>query len=150
MFELCRYRVANFTSCSEIMSGSETVAKIHIEFQWGSKLQGTSSEALILSRALSGQQICVVLQSWSATFTHNFDAQFGAILRTWRCVVGAAKFYHGLKNTIFYHIFSIISKRRPVPPYRDYIFLKIPLLPKCYKKMVQNKRTVFIFQCKKG
>ena len=28
------------------MSESETVAKNRIEFQWGSKLQGTSSEAL--------------------------------------------------------------------------------------------------------
>ena len=41
-----------------------------------------ASDGVILSRALSGQQIRVVLQSWSATFTHNFDAQFGAILRT--------------------------------------------------------------------
>ena len=48
MFELCRCRVANFTSCSEFMSESETVAKNRIEFQWGSKLQGTSSEALHL------------------------------------------------------------------------------------------------------
>ena len=47
MFELCRCWVANFTSCSEFMSGSETVAKNRIEFQWGSKLQGTSSEALV-------------------------------------------------------------------------------------------------------
>ena len=46
MFELRRYRVANLTSCSEFMSESETVAKNRIEFQWGSKLQGTSSEAL--------------------------------------------------------------------------------------------------------
>ena len=46
MFELCRYRAANLTSCSEFMSESETVAKNRIEFQWGSKLQGTSSEAL--------------------------------------------------------------------------------------------------------
>ena len=46
MFELCRCWVANFTSCSEFMSESETVAKNRIEFQWGSKLQGTSSEAL--------------------------------------------------------------------------------------------------------
>ena len=109
-----------------------------------------ASDVVILSHALSGQQIRVVLRSWSETFTYNFDAQFGAILRTWKCVVGAAWFYHGLKNTIFYHIFSIISKRRPVPPYRDYIFLKILLLPKYYKKMVQNKRNVFIFQCKIG
>ena len=29
------------------MSESETVAKNRIEFQWGSKLQGTSSEALL-------------------------------------------------------------------------------------------------------
>ena len=32
------------------MSGSETVAKIHIELQWGGKLQGTSSEALTQER----------------------------------------------------------------------------------------------------
>ena len=49
-----------------------------------------ASDGVILSHALSGQQIRVVLQSWSATFTHNFNAQFGAILRTWRCVIGAA------------------------------------------------------------
>ena len=49
MFELCRYRVANLTSCSEFMSESETVAKNRIEFQWGSKLQGTSSEALVVT-----------------------------------------------------------------------------------------------------
>ena len=30
----------------------------------------------------SGQQIRIGLRSWSATFTHNFDAHFGAILRT--------------------------------------------------------------------
>ena len=41
-----------------------------------------ASDGVILSRALSGQQIRVVLQSWSATFTHNFAAQFGVILRT--------------------------------------------------------------------
>ena len=29
------------------MSEGETVAKNRIEFQWGSKLQGTSSEALL-------------------------------------------------------------------------------------------------------
>ena len=49
-----------------------------------------ASEGVILSRALSGQQIRVVLRSWSATFRRSFDTQFGAILRTWRCVVGAA------------------------------------------------------------
>ena len=31
------------------MSESETVAKNRIEFQWGSKLQGTSSEALVVT-----------------------------------------------------------------------------------------------------
>ena len=31
----------------------ETVAKNHIEFQWGSKLQGTSSKALVLSYKLA-------------------------------------------------------------------------------------------------
>ena len=46
MFELRRYRVANFTSSIEFESLSETVAKNRIEFQWESKLQGTSSEAL--------------------------------------------------------------------------------------------------------
>ena len=45
-FELCWYRVANLTSYSEFMSESDPVAKNRIEFQWGSKLPGTSSEAL--------------------------------------------------------------------------------------------------------
>ena len=49
MFELCRYRVANLTCCSEFMSETETVVKNRIEFQWGSKMQGTSSEALVRS-----------------------------------------------------------------------------------------------------
>ena len=49
MFELRRQRVANLTSCSEITSESETVAKNCIELQWGSKLQGTSSEAFVQS-----------------------------------------------------------------------------------------------------
>ena len=49
MFELRRQRVANLTSCSEITSESETVAKNCTEFQCGSNLQGTSSEALIQS-----------------------------------------------------------------------------------------------------
>ena len=56
MFELCRYRVANLTSCSEFRSESETVAKNRIEFQWGSKLQGTSSEALLFIVASRGGQ----------------------------------------------------------------------------------------------
>ena len=47
MFELCRYRVTNLTSCSEFMSESGPVAKNRIEFQWGSKLPGTSLEALL-------------------------------------------------------------------------------------------------------
>ena len=46
VFELCRYRVANFTSSIEIESLSVPVAKNRIEFQWGSKLLGTSLEAL--------------------------------------------------------------------------------------------------------
>ena len=46
VFELCRYRVANLTSCSEFMSGSDPIVKNHIEFQWRSKLLGTSLEAL--------------------------------------------------------------------------------------------------------
>ena len=37
----------NLTSCSEFMSESDPVAKNPIEFQWGSKLQGTSSEAVV-------------------------------------------------------------------------------------------------------
>ena len=48
VFELYRYRVANLTSCSELMSESDPLAKNRIEFQWGSKQPGTSSEALIL------------------------------------------------------------------------------------------------------
>ena len=46
MFKLWRSRVANLTSCSEFVSESDPVVKNRIEFQWGSKLPGTSSEAL--------------------------------------------------------------------------------------------------------
>ena len=51
MFELRRCRVTNFTSSIESESSWETVAKNRTEFQWGSKLQGTSSEALIWPNA---------------------------------------------------------------------------------------------------
>ena len=47
MFELRRYSLANFTSSIEFESQSDPIAKNRIEFQWGSKLQGTSSEALV-------------------------------------------------------------------------------------------------------
>ena len=47
MFELCRYRVANLTSFSELMLKSDSLTKIHIEFKRGSKLPETSSEALL-------------------------------------------------------------------------------------------------------
>ena len=47
MFELRQDRVANFTSSIEFESQSDPITKNHIEFQWGSKLQGTGSEALI-------------------------------------------------------------------------------------------------------
>ena len=45
-FELRRYRVANFTSSIEFDSESDPFVKNRIELQWGSKLSGTSSEAL--------------------------------------------------------------------------------------------------------
>ena len=47
MFELCRYRVANLTSCS---SSRRVIPsrKNRIEFQWGSKLPGTSSMGVIM------------------------------------------------------------------------------------------------------
>ena len=67
MFELCRYRVANFTSCSEFMSESETVAKNRIEFQWGSKLQGTSSEALVRPDAVNAKYHVIA----NATYNRN-------------------------------------------------------------------------------
>ena len=38
------------------MSESETVAKNRIEFQWGSKLQGTSSEALVVTSSMVRQK----------------------------------------------------------------------------------------------
>ena len=46
VFELRRYRVANFTSSIEFESLSDPVANNCIEFQWGCKLSGTSLEAL--------------------------------------------------------------------------------------------------------
>ena len=41
----------NLTSCSEFMSESDPLAKNCTEFQWGSKLPGTSSEALIIGNS---------------------------------------------------------------------------------------------------
>ena len=49
------------------MLESETVAKNRIEFQWGSKLQGTSSEALLCDY----RGVCLCL--FSPTVTKTFD-----------------------------------------------------------------------------
>ena len=62
-------RVANLTSCSEVMSEGETVAKNRIEFQWGSKLQGTSSEALLSTR-ITESILAVIL------VTSRYENQF--------------------------------------------------------------------------
>ena len=42
----------------------------------------SAKHIIFLFWPLSGQQIRGVLRSWSATFTHNFDAHCSAILRT--------------------------------------------------------------------
>ena len=52
------------------MSESETVAKNRIEFQWRSKLQGTSSEAL---NHIDAQQIGVYNGKW---YVHIFWVAF--------------------------------------------------------------------------
>ena len=60
MFELRRYRVANFASSIEFESESDPVAKNRIEFQWGSTLPGTSSEALVQTMSCE----------WNKPFAH--------------------------------------------------------------------------------
>ena len=59
------------------MSESETVAKNRIEFQWGSKLQGTSSEALDLIVVYSDAMSASMIQAFTMCVPF-FVSKFGS------------------------------------------------------------------------
>ena len=76
VFELCRYRVANLTSFREFVSQPGPLAKImHIEFQRGNKLPGTSSEALISS---------LIVMSSLFTYLHIHDLNIIGIYMSYK------------------------------------------------------------------
>ena len=55
------------------------------------------------------QQIRSGSRSRSATFAHNFEAQFGAMLHTWKCIVSAIWFILDSKIP-FFNAFSQLSQ----------------------------------------